>query len=410
MINFTDHNTPAPQSNGIVPLFGPAFMYPVSAVFISIALVAAVGNFAVICTILSNRVLRNSTTHLFLLSLAISDLVTASLAMPFHIEFLFLQSVWKHGAILCVIYTTAWLIVVPTSILTLLAISVDRFLSLKDPLRKFRKSKFTMTKRSCLVLISIIWIYSTTWALLPVMGWHVKGRQPIYLDMCMIPFTKLYSTLSSFLNFLLPLLLSCVISILAFGIALRHRRNQQILGTLTSQRHVSKEQKRSFAENLKATKTTLMFLAAFFFCWQPYTYFSIVSNLYGGEHWNPYPFKAYVLLMILGYLNCAINPFLFAFRNRQFRSTCMKLIRTPKPSADPVQSTIRCPSTISFQRRSAAEIPENDSNIARNRGHFAPAFIGQRSMLYCSGIKTKWRRGLRRDQWRDKFHTKYLTI
>ena len=35
-------------------------------------------------------------------------------------------------------------------------------------------------------------------------------------------------------------------------------------------------------------------------------------------------------------------------------------------------------------------------NIARNRGHFAPAFIGQRSMLYCSGIKTKCRRGLRR--------------
>ena len=34
--------------------------------------------------------------------------------------------------------------------------------------------------------------------------------------------------------------------------------------------------------------------------------------------------------------------------------------------------------------------------IARNRGHFAPVFIGQRSMLYCSGIKTKWRRGLRR--------------
>ena len=37
-----------------------------------------------------------------------------------------------------------------------------------------------------------------------------------------------------------------------------------------------------------------------------------------------------------------------------------------------------------------------NKTIARNRGHFAPAFIGQRSMLYCNGIKTKWRRGLRR--------------
>ena len=39
---------------------------------------------------------------------------------------------------------------------------------------------------------------------------------------------------------------------------------------------------------------------------------------------------------------------------------------------------------------------DNQRHIARNRGHFAPVFIGQRSMLYCSGIKTKWRRGLRR--------------
>ena len=364
MLNLTDHNTSAPQSNGAVSLFGPAFTYPVVAVFISVASVAAVGNLAVICTILSNRVLRNSTRHLFLLSLAISDLVTASIAMPFDIEFLFLQGVWKHGAILCVIYTTAWLIVVPTSILTLLAISVDRFLSLKDPLRKFLKSKFTMTKRSCLVVISITWIYSTTWALLPVMGWRVKGRHVMHLDMCMIPFTKVYTTLSSFLNFLLPLMLSCVISILAFRIALRHQRNEKILGTLKPQRHLSKEQNRSFAKNLRAIKTTLMFLAAFFFCWQPYTFFSIVSNLYGGVHWNPYPFKAYISLMILGYLNSAINPFLFAFRNRQFRSTCMKLIRTLKPSADPVQSTIRRPSTISSQS-SSAEIPENDSTEIR---------------------------------------------
>ena len=364
MLNLTDHNTSAPQSNGAVPLFGPAFIYPVAAVFISVASVATVGNLAVICTILSNRVLRNSTRHLFLLSLAISDLVTASIAMPFDIEFLFLQSVWKHGAILCVIYTTAWLIVVPTSILTLLAISVDRFLSLKDPLRKFRKSKFTMTKRSCLVVISITWIYSTTWALLPVMGWRVKGRHVMYLDMCMIPFTKVYTTLNGFLNYLLPLMLSCVISILAFRIALRHQRNEKILGTLKPQRHLSKEQNRSFAKNLKAIKTTLMLLAAFFFCWQPYSFFSIVSNLYGGEHWNPYPFKVYISLMILGYLNSAINPFLFAFRNRQFRSTCMKLIRTLKLSADPVKSTIRRPSTISSQS-SSAEIPENDSREIR---------------------------------------------
>ena len=47
-----------------------------------------------------------------------------------------------------------------------------------------------------------------------------------------------------------------------------------------------------------------------------------------------------------------------------------------------------------FENSQSSQLDQ--SKVATNLGHFAPAFIGQRSMLYCSGIKTKWRRGLRR--------------
>ncbi|XP_068672263.1 adenosine receptor A3-like [Montipora foliosa] len=362
MFNSTDHNTSDSQGNVGYYFFEPSFMYPVCAVYILIAIIAALGNLAVVFTILANRSLRSNTTYLYLLSLAISDLITATMAMPFDIEFIFQQSVWKHAASLCVAFYTAWYITVPTSIFTLLAIGVDRFLSIRDPMRQYRRSQFS-TKRSCLIVIVTIWIYSIIWALLPVMGWHVKGREPVQWDMCMVPFTKVYFAVSTLLNFIAPLLISCVFFILAFVIAYKHQRNKQILGTLGSQRHDSKQTK-FFAKHLKATKTTLMFLAAFFFCWQPYSYFSIASNLYGGKHWNPYPYKVYVLLLMFGYLNCALNPFLFAFGNEHFRSTSMKFIRSLKLGANPKRSSIRRPSTISTQSSSCV-FPENDSKEIR---------------------------------------------
>ena len=360
MNNSSTLNTSAHQpSQGFSLQFDPIFKYTIAACYILIALVAAVGNFLVCFAILSNRNLRSNPTNLFLLSLAVSDLLTATLAMPFDIEFLFLQGVWRHGKIMCVTFLTVYLITVPTSILTLLAISVDRFMSLKDPLRRFRSSEFA-TQARALIVISIIWIYSIIWALLPIMGWRVKGLEPIYKGFCMVPFTKLYSTLSSFLNFVGPLLLTCVFFILAFVIAWTYQRDVHKFSAFNQRsRQPSKEETKSYAKNLKAVKTTSMFVAAYFFCWQPYTYFSIVSNLYGGKHWKPYPFKVYVGLLMLGYLNSALNPFLFAFRNKEFKATYVQLFCSPKPTAEP-KST----STIS-QSGFSSEIPETECKEIR---------------------------------------------
>ena len=270
-------------------MFDPTFKYTIAACCILIAVVAVVGSSLVCFAILANKNLRSNPTNLFLLSLAISDLLTAILTMPFEIEFLFLQGVWKHGKIMCVTFITAYLITVLTSIFTLLAISVDRFMSLKDPLRRFRSAEFA-TQARAVIIISIIWIYSIIWALLPIMGWRLKGLEPIYKGFCMVPFIKLYTTLSSFLNFVGPLLLTCVFFILAFVIAYKRQRDVHRFSAFSrSLRKPSKEKTKSYAKNLKAAKTTSMFVAAYFFCWQPYTYFSIASNLYGGTHWNPYP-------------------------------------------------------------------------------------------------------------------------
>ena len=117
MNNSSDHNSSGLRTQE--PLFGdsPFFTYSVASLYIVIVVVAIIGNLMVSYAILANRNLRNNPTNLLLLSLAISDLLTVTLAVPFDIELLFLNGKWKHGKTMCITFLTVYLITVPTSIL-----------------------------------------------------------------------------------------------------------------------------------------------------------------------------------------------------------------------------------------------------------------------------------------------------
>ena len=209
------NNTPEPTSGHTS--FSLSFMYPVAVCHILIVAVAVVGNLLVCYAIITSKSLRSNPTNLFIFSLALSDLLTVTLAVPFDIEGLFTQWVWNHGEVMCQAWITVYLIAVPTSILTLLAVSVGRYKTLSDPLNRFRRCRF-MTRKRALIVSSVIWLYSLLFALLPIMGWRMFDEF-VYNGVCTFPFTKIYSTLSSCLNFILPLLITCGIYIKIYLIA-----------------------------------------------------------------------------------------------------------------------------------------------------------------------------------------------
>ena len=358
MNNTSEHSSGGHEE----PLFGlkPTFVYPVAACYIGIVVVAILGNLMVCYAILANRNLRNNPTNLLLLSLAISDLLTVTLAVPFDIESLFLSGLWKHGKTMCITWLTVYLITVPTSIFSLLAISVDRYKTLRDPLGRFRRSQF-ITKRRSLIVIAVIWLYCIVWALLPIMGWRDRAHEPIYKGACHVPYAIAYSILTSVMNFICPLLLACMFYILIYLIARKHHKVTK-RGGLPSTIKPTKEESKTYSKNLKAAKTTSTFVVAIFVCWQPFCYFSIVSTLVGHK-WDPYPFEVYLVLLMLGYLNSALNPFLFAFRNKRFKAVYRKLFRSFKPAPSNL-STIRRRSTFS-QSTTNSEIPEEENSVVR---------------------------------------------
>ena len=126
--------------------FKPSFTYPVAVFYIAVtAAVAIIGNLMVCYAILTDKNLRNNPSNLLLLSLAVADLLTEAIVMPFDTESLFLNFAWKHGRAVCLTWQLVYLFVVPVSIFSLLVIIIDRYQTLSDFHGRFGCSRF-MTK------------------------------------------------------------------------------------------------------------------------------------------------------------------------------------------------------------------------------------------------------------------------
>ena len=167
------------------------------------------GNTAVCLVILGARSLRQSTNTCFVLSLAVSELLTTCLFTAFMLESIILDGEWGHGEIMCNVTTTAYLLAVPTSILNLLALSVHRYLTLKYPFDRFKVSPL-MTRRRALAITITLWVYSLLFALAPVLGWKVSPKGVINRR-CYFNHPWIYSFLSTVINFQIPILSACFI-------------------------------------------------------------------------------------------------------------------------------------------------------------------------------------------------------
>ena len=337
------------QSNGTTSSVSQPFAYIISGAFIVITIVTIVGNLLVCYAIVTNRMLRRIPTNTFIFSLALSDLLTAVIAMTFDVDILLKREVWTHGEHMCRAWTTIYLIGVPTSIWTLLAVSIDRYKTLSDPLGQFKETRF-MTRKRALLAVTCIWLYCVIFSLVPVFGWR-EWRMWVHQEQCYFVLTSEFSALSSFLNFIVPLLGTCAVYIKIYLIA-RNRQELQECSMRAGTGINSERRRKHYKDNLRAAKTISLIIGAFFFCWVPYCVMSIVLNLQPEFLSHSPPELTYILLMC-GYLNCALNPFLYSLLNRRFKTTYTRMCRR-------LQSKIRRRggsfSTLSLQTMSTRRI------------------------------------------------------
>lgn len=312
-------------------------------VFLSLLILLTVGGNVLVClAVCASRRLR-CLTNCFIVSLAVTDLLLGLLVLPFS-ALLQLNDEWPLGPVFCNFYISMDVMLCTASILTLLAISVDRYLAVTMPLRY---TSLVLPWRVAVAMASV-WTVSVAVSFLPIqMGWNtvngtVQNHGPWAPERrCRFELNRPYVLTDSLLTFYLPLVAMCwtylrilriaraqakrIISARPTYITSYNCRSSPPTGTTV----VCSVTAVALREH-KATVTLAAVIGAFVVCWLPYFILFTVLGL--KEHPDPSAVPEFPIVLWLGYANSALNPFLYGALNRDFRSAYAHLLKCRCPT------------------------------------------------------------------------------
>ncbi|NWT63712.1 DRD3 protein, partial [Prunella himalayana] len=162
------------------------------------------GNVLVCLAVLRERALQTTTNYL-VVSLAVADLLVATLVMPWMVYLEVTGGVWTFSRICCDIFVTMDVMMCTASILNLCAISIDRYTAVVKPVQ-YQYSTGQSSCRRVSLMIVIVWMLAFAVSCPLLFGFNTTGDPSV----CSIsnPSFVIYSSLVSFyLPFLVTLLL-----------------------------------------------------------------------------------------------------------------------------------------------------------------------------------------------------------
>uniref|UniRef100_A0A1I8MAM1 G-protein coupled receptors family 1 profile domain-containing protein n=1 Tax=Musca domestica TaxID=7370 RepID=A0A1I8MAM1_MUSDO len=324
--NGSSTNSSSTIDEGEVPQI-PAYIRTTAMFFcIVIMLMGVIGNVMVPIVIIRTKDMRNST-NIFLTNLSIADLLVLLVCTPtVLVELNTKPETWILGHEMCKAVPFIELTVAHASVLTILAISFERYYAICEPL----KAGYVCTKTRAILICSLAWGIAALFTS-PIL-WMAEYKFADYIDGSSVPVCLTQAltiwTLGFFLMitavfFVFPLFILIVL----YGIIAKNLISDT--GPMMRIRPIKPEL------SLKARKQVVLMLGAvvvsFFLCLLPFRLLTLgiilapdkVHDLGLERYYNVLYFSRIML-----YLNSAINPILYNLMSTKFRKGFYKLIFT----------------------------------------------------------------------------------
>ncbi|XP_028263837.1 D(1) dopamine receptor-like [Parambassis ranga] len=334
------------------------------------------GNFTVCAAVYRYRYLRAKVTNIFIVSLALSDLLVAVLVMPWK-AVAEVAGFWPFGGF-CKTWLACDIMCSTASILNLCVISVDRYWAISSPFRYERN----MNKKVASVMIGVTWTVAVFISFVPVqMNWHrAEIGDPTGEDSvrhggsddgsCDSSLSRTYAISSSLISFYIPVAIMIVTYTRIYRIAqmqirmissleraAEHAQNcradlQELYPHLCTeisaqsyQTHVSlnpdsqpanqshRELNVSIRKETKVLKTLSIIMGVFVCCWLPFFILNCALPFCPGpgapeDKRGPHCVseKTFDVFVWIGWSNSCLNPVIYAF-NADFRDAFLRLLR-----------------------------------------------------------------------------------
>ncbi|XP_029463153.1 probable G-protein coupled receptor 83 isoform X1 [Rhinatrema bivittatum] len=266
------------------------------------------GNVLVCHVVIKNKRM-HSATSLFIVNLAVSDIMITLLNTPFTLV-RFVNSSWVFGKAMCHVSRFVQYCSLHVSTLTLTAIALDRHQVILNPL----KPRMSMTKGA--LSISIIWAMGACFSIPHAIYqklFQYNYRETTVRSLCVPDFPEpaelfwKYLDLSTFLLlYLLPLL---IITITYTRLA-KKLWMRNAIGDVTTEQYITHRKNKK-----KSIKMLILVVVVFAVCWFPLNcYVVLISSLdIKSKH------TLYFALHWFAMSSTCYNPFIYCWLNESFR-------------------------------------------------------------------------------------------
>ncbi|XP_031551157.1 D(1) dopamine receptor-like [Actinia tenebrosa] len=291
---------------------------------ILILILTFVGNLLVVLAVIFFRRLRYITNY-FIVSLAVSDLLI-SIFLPFRIDQTIHNAHWCLSKEFC----RLWIVIETTcsyaSMWNLAIISIDRYTAIVHPFRYHS----IITNKVGYGLISFVWGFSFTLALMALMNWTSWEQERFLYEPECGKKDKYYYTISAAISFYLPLLIVLVMYGFVFRVAFNQAKAMAALQVSSNNR--GRRSSINLVKEVKAAKTLAIVIGCFVVCWFPFSVLLQISLWAKEELILPLSRDVKVGLSLtfiyaLPALNSTLNPIIYALFNREFRQAFIKLAK-----------------------------------------------------------------------------------
>ncbi|CAB1445746.1 unnamed protein product [Pleuronectes platessa] len=355
--------------------------------YLLIFAVCMVGN-GVVCFIVLRSKNMRTVTNLFILNLAISDMLVGIFCMPTTLVDNIITG-WPFGRVVCKLSGMVQGISVSASVFTLVAIAVDRFRCIVYPF----KQKLTIANSK--LIIVIIWVLAVSimcpsGVMLQVTKEQrvriVLGRnndtRPFYWCRENWPtqeMRKIYTTVLFANIFLAPLSLIVImyarIGFTLFKTAIPPKRVGGIVpGEGSGNNRLSMESSHTISSKKKRVIMMLLVVALLFvISWLPLWTLMMLSDYASlAEHqYRVINIYVYPLAHWLAFFNSSVNPIIYGFFNKNFRRGFQAAFKFQLCSAE-----IQHQRTYSHRIRGNAVLPVQPAILSRSGSRAGSVFVG----------------------------------
>ncbi|XP_050040292.1 cholecystokinin receptor type A-like isoform X4 [Dermacentor andersoni] len=345
---------------------------------------AVVGNSLVIITLVQRRRMR-TVTNVFLLNLAVSDLLLGVFCMPTTLVGSVLRN-FVLGAAMCKLIPYLQAVSVSVSAWTLVSISLERFFAIVRPL----ESRRWQTRSHAYKVILMVWLCSMVTMLpiavlsqlVPLRGERKKCRE-VWPN---VTSERVFNVYLDVTLFLLPLVImsfvySCIGATLCHGMKIDNKKDEELMSTAVVheeyhtnpnmpqlmappdvEARLQKMPRRQFifrgnyrksrASKRRVIRMLSVLVLEFFVCWTPLYVLHTWTVFDAHAAYSRVPAGAFAAVHLLAYVSSCCNPITYCFMHDKYRQA--------------FRNVLACSSASSRRRRRWSSTKSHDRFVSLN--------------------------------------------